>query len=99
MMLVVLEVFAQFLELAVLAVLQVLQLMQHLAAVEGADVARLRRREPTYRPAEVHEVRLHRMRERMHPDLVRKSVTLARVAGAARRDDVRPLVRASARQR
>src|SRR5262245_39772325 len=35
----------------------------------------------------------------MHPDLLREPIPLACVAGAARRDDVRPVVGPAARQR
>ena len=73
--------------------------MQDVAAVERADVVRLRLRETAHGPPEMHEVRLDRMRQRMHPDLVRQAIALARVAGRARRDDVRPVVRAAARHR
>ena len=79
--------------------LQLLEMMQHLAAVERADVARLRRRESPDGPAEMHEVRLDRVRQRVHPDLLGKAIALARVARAAGGDDVRPLVRSAARQR
>jgi len=47
----------------------------------------------------MHEVRLDRVRERVHPDFLWKPVSFARVARAARRDDVRPVVRPSARER
>src|SRR5512143_1501543 len=65
------------------SVLELLEVMQHLAAVERADVARLRRRQPAYRPAEMHEVRLDRMREWMHSDLFGHMIALPRVARAA----------------
>src|SRR5215467_10369038 len=35
----------------------------------------------------------------MHPDFLGKPIALARVARATRRDDVRPVVRAAARER
>src|SRR5690242_13361445 len=38
--------------------LELLEVMQHFTAVERADVARLRRRQTTHGPAQVHEVRL-----------------------------------------
>ena len=44
------------------AVLEGLELVQDGVAVEGADVARLRLRQPANRPREVHEVRLDRTR-------------------------------------
>jgi len=47
----------------------------------------------------MHEVRLDRVRERVHPDFLWKPVSFARVARAARGDDVRPVVRPSARER
>ena len=80
------------------AVLELFEVVQDFATVERLDVARLRRRESPNSPAQVHEVRLDRMRERVHPDLFRKPVALARVARAARGDDVRPVVRAAARE-
>src|SRR6266487_1788311 len=78
------------------AMLERLQLMQHLIAVECLDVPRLNWREAAHGPAEMYEVRLDRIRERMHPDLFGQTVALARIAGAARRDDVGPIVRAAA---
>src|SRR5688572_9973779 len=71
-------------------VLERLELMQHLVAVERANVARLHGRQSTHRPGEMHEVRLDGVRQRMHADLLGEPVALAGVAGAARRDDVRP---------
>ena len=76
--------------------LESFKLVQHLIAVEGADVSGLDGRKPAHRPGEVHEVRLDGMRERMHPDLLGKPITLPRITRAARRDDVRPIVRATA---
>jgi len=81
------------------AVLEELNLMQDLVAVKRLDVARLRRRKATDRPAEVHKVRLDRMREWMHPDLLGEAIALARVARATRRNDVVPVAGASARER
>jgi len=81
------------------AMLELLEMMEHFAAVERLDVSRLRRRETPNRPAEMHEVRLDRMRQRMHTDLFRKAIAFARVARAARGHDVRPLVRTATRQR
>ena len=52
------------------ALLERLELVEHLIAIECADVSRLNRREATDRPTEVHKVRLDRMRERVHPDLL-----------------------------
>src|SRR4051812_5650827 len=52
---------------AVHLLLERLELMQHLVAVEGADIARLRRGQATHGPAQVHEVRLDWMRQRAHP--------------------------------
>ena len=81
------------------SVLQLLEMVEHFGAVERLDVPRLRRRETAHRPAQVHEVRLDRVRERVHADLLGETVALARVARAARRDDVRPVIRATARER
>src|SRR5665213_1339548 len=81
------------------AVLELLEMMQHLAAVERLDVARLRRRESPHGPAQVNEMRLDGMRERMHSDLFGQPIAFARVTGAARRHDVGPLIRLAARQR
>src|SRR5262247_4332849 len=78
---------------------ELFKMMQHLTAVERANVVRLRRRETTHGPTQMHEVRLDRMRQRMHADLFRQPVALPRVARAAGRDDVRPFVRSAARQR
>src|SRR5256884_10011453 len=72
---------------------------QYLAAVEQPDVLGLDRGEAADRPGEVHEVRLHRRPQRMHPGLFRQEVALAGVAGAARRQHVGPRVRPAARQR
>src|SRR5688572_136740 len=79
--------------------LERLELMEHLIAVKRLDVPRLDRRETPHRPREVHEVRFDRVRERMHPDLLGQAIPLAGVAGAARRDDVRPVVGSAARER
>src|SRR5215218_3133172 len=79
--------------------LQLFDLVENLGAVEQADVAGLRGREATNRPAQVHEMRLDRVRHRVHSDLARQSVRLARVTGAARRHDVAPVVRSAARER
>src|SRR5689334_14774698 len=81
------------------AVFEGLELMEDRVAVEGADVTRLGLRQATDRPREMHEVRPDGTRERDHPDLGRKAVALARVAGRAGRHDVRPVVRAAARHR
>src|SRR5262245_17250938 len=78
---------------------ELFKMMQHLAAVERANVVRLRRRKATHGPAQMHEMRLDRMRQRMHADLFRQPVALPRVAWAAGRNDVRPLVSSTARQR
>src|SRR4051812_22929090 len=80
------------------AVLEQLDLVQHLVAVERADVAGLRRGQATDGPAEMHEVRLDRMRQRMHSDLFRQAIALSRITGAASGDDVVPVVRTAARQ-
>src|SRR5690349_12764709 len=78
---------------------QLLDLMQRLFAVEEADVLRLDRREAADGPAQVDEVRLDRVRHRVHADLLRHPVPLARIARRAGGDDVRPLVRAAAGER
>ena len=78
------------------AMLERLELMQHLIAVERADVACLDRRQAAYRPAEVHEMRLDGVRQRVHADLFRQATALPRVARAACRDDVGPVVRTAA---
>jgi hypothetical protein len=80
-------------------VLELLQMVKHFAPVEHLDVVRLRRGETTDRPTQVHEVWLDGVRQRMHADLIGQAVSLARVAGTARRDDVRRLIRSTARQR
>ena len=79
-----------------LIALQRFELMQYLITVERADVLGLDRGELANRPAQVHEMRLDRMRQRMHADLFRKAIALPGVAGAAGCDDVRPIVRAAA---
>src|SRR5690348_4592935 len=79
--------------------LQNLELVENLVAVKRSNVARLCRRQPPYRPAEMHEVRLDRMGERMHPDLLRQAIAFPRVARAASGDHVVPVVGAAARQR
>src|SRR4051812_1351905 len=79
--------------------LELLEMMQHFASVEGANVMRLRRGETTNRPAQVHEVGLDWIREWMHAALFGQAIALPRITRAARRDDVRPLVRAAARER
>src|ERR671938_108467 len=70
-----------------------LELVQRLFPVEQANVLRLRGREPTHRPAQVYEVRLHRVDEWVHPDLRRHPVPLSSVTGGAGGHAVRPLVR------
>jgi len=47
----------------------------------------------------MNEMRLDRRVHRVHSDFIRETVRLSRVARAARRDDVGPLVRATARKR
>ena len=80
-------------------VLEELDLVQHLVTVEGLDVPRLRRREAADSPAEMHEMRLNGMRERMHPDLFRQAIALSRITWAAGGDDVVPVVGTTTRQR
>ena len=79
--------------------LQILEMVQRLLSVEHSDVASLSRSQPANRPAQMHEVRLHRRMHRMHADLVGQTVRLPRVARAARGHDVGPFVRSAARQR
>src|SRR5450756_2305863 len=73
--------------------------MQRLLTIEDSDVLRLGRRQSPDGPAQMHEVRLHRRVYRMHPDLARQAVRFPGVAGAARGDDVGPVVRAPAGER
>src|SRR5688500_1917286 len=80
----------------VMPLLERFDLVQHLIAVEGADVPRLDGREAADRPAEMHKVRFDRVCQRMHPDLFGQATALARIAGAAGGDDVRPVVGAAA---
>jgi hypothetical protein len=75
--------------------LEILEMMQRLLSIEEADVARLRRSKTTHCPAQVNEMRLDRSVHRMHPDLTWEAVRLPRVAWAAGRYDVRPLVRST----
>ena len=72
---------------------------QGFLAVEEADVLGLRGREAPDRPGQVDEVRLARRRERMHAALLGEVVALPRIAGAARRHHVGPLVVTAARER
>ena len=59
------------------------ELADHIATIEELDVARLRLGEAAHRPREMHEVRLHRLVQQVHPDLVHEVVRLARVAAGA----------------
>src|SRR2546422_1765682 len=72
---------------------------QDVRPVERADVLRLDRREATDRPREMHEVRLERGPQRVHPRLLGQEVALACVAAGAGGEHVRPGVGAAARQR
>ena len=76
-----------------------LELVQRLFPVEQANVLRLRGRESAHRPAQVYEVGLHRVNERVHPDLPRQPIPLASVAGGAGGDAVRPIIRPAAGER
>ena len=78
------------------AVLELLELVQRLRAVEQPDVVRLLGSETPHGPAQVHEVRLDGLNDRMHPDLLGQAIRLAGVARSARRDHVRPVVRPAA---
>jgi hypothetical protein len=66
-------------------VFELLEVVEYLAPIKRLDVPRLRGRETSHGPAEMHEVRLDRVRERVHPDFLWKPVSFARVARAARR--------------
>src|SRR5581483_8005650 len=79
------------------AMLELFQVVQRLGTIEELDVLGLRRRKPTHGPAQMDEVRLDRQGNRMHPDLLRQAVGLPSIARPARRDDVRPIVRPTAR--
>src|SRR5581483_2944007 len=81
------------------AMLELFQVVQRLGTIEELDVLRLRRRKPTYGPAQMDEVRLDRQGNRMHPDLLRQAVGLPSIARPTRRNDVRPIVRPTARER
>src|SRR2546425_1400533 len=72
---------------------------QHLAAVEQPNVLGLDRRQAAHRPGEMHEVRLERRPQRMHPGFLRQQIALPSVTATARRQHVGPAVGASARQR
>ena len=80
-------------------IFQIFELMENFGAVEGSDVLGLNWREPTNRPAQMHEVWLDGVRERMHSNLFGELVPLPRVAGAARRHDVAPVVRTTTGER
>ena len=73
-------------------VLEILEIVQRLLTVEHPDVLRLSRRKLSHRPRQVNEMRLHRRMHRMHSNLAGQTVSLPRIAGAARSHDVRPLV-------
>ena len=60
--------------------LQIFQMVERLFPVKELDVLCLRRGQPAYGPAEVHEVWLERTMQRMHVDLVGQMIRLARVA-------------------
>jgi hypothetical protein len=81
------------------AVFQILELMEDFGTVEGSDVFGLDWREPTNRPAQMHEVRFDGVRERMHSNLFGELVPFPSVAGAARRHDVAPVVRTTTGER
>ena len=78
---------------------QILEMVQSLFAVEQLDVPRLCRRQSSHRPAQMNEMRLDGRVDRMHSDFTRKAIRFTRIARAARRHNVRPLVRSTARQR
>ena len=81
------------------AIFQILELMEDFSTVEGSDVLGLDWRESTHGPTQMHKVRLDGVRERMHSDLFGELVPLPRVAGAARRHDVAPVVRTTTGER
>jgi len=76
--------------------LQGLEGRQDIGSVEEPDVLRLRPREATHRPREVHEVRLVGRPQGMHAHFLRQQVPLPGVAARAGSQDVRPGVRAAA---
>ena len=80
-------------------VLQILKLMEDLGAVECSDVLGLDGRQAPNGPAQMHEVGLDRMRERMHPDLFRQLIPLPGVTRAACGDDIAPVVGAATGER
>jgi hypothetical protein len=82
-----------------MSMFQILEMMQCLFPVEQPDVSRLSRRQSSHCPAPMNEVRLNWRVDRMHSDFTRKAVRFARIAGAARSHNVRPLVRPAARER
>src|SRR4029079_5267216 len=77
-------------------VFQILEMMEGLLSVEDPDVLGLGRRKAADSPAQMNEVGFDGRVQRMHPDLAREVVRLARVAGAAGGDDVGPVVGAAA---
>ena len=81
------------------SMLEQLDLVEYLVAVECLDVARLGRRKTTDRPAEVHEMRFHGMRERMHSDFLGQPISLAGITRTTSRDDVVPVVGTASRER
>src|SRR5688500_2088375 len=66
-------------------------------AVEETDVLRLGCGEAPHGPGEMHEVRLVRRHQRMHPALGRQAVAFPRIAAAAAGHPDRPLVSAAPR--
>ena len=78
------------------SVVKLLKMMQRLVAVEHLDVMTLRRSQAPHCPAQVNEVRLDRCVQRVHSNLARQTVRLARIAGAAGCDHVRPVIAAAA---
>ena len=87
---------ADFVPAVVPVPLEILEVVQGLFTVEDPDVLRLGRRQTTDRPAQMHEVRLDRWMQRVHPDLAWQVVRLPGVAGAAGGYDVRPVVHTAA---
>src|SRR6185437_4716511 len=74
------------------------QVIERGAAIENLDVLGLRWRETTHRPCQLNEMRLEGRGKRMHSDLARQVIGLARIAGTARRNDVGPYIQPPTRQ-
>ena len=75
------------------------QQAENLFAVEQPDVSYLNGRDAANRPHQLDVVGFRRVGEKAKTAFPRKTVSLAQIAAAARRDDVRPLVVSAARKR